>query len=444
MGLFDSWLGRSTEKEQQPKIKFGRYSDSYKKDKQYDAWHQALEKFDEGDHFEAYSDFFDYLSDPEEENVNYQCLGDTHFSFEFYQGSKKIKGYSDGRKFRAEAKVVKVDQTNVGFMRRLIEKNFTLQYSRFSFDENNDVAIIFDTYLLDGSPHKLYFALQELALNADKLDDLLVNEFDMLHPIETEHIKDCDEHEKEVKYQFIQQNINRVLLNINNGSLNPKLYAQAIGYQLLSLIYKLDYLIKPEGFMMETFEIINRDYFIQDDRSVFEKNRDFIKRIQHLKDRSKEDSYKEMYSTLCTFGVTKVVDHDRLAGFIDEIIKESDWYLKNKHYEIVLSLMNYVVGFVLFSWAVPRPDRELLHLYYEIIENQYFKDLNFTFNYYNEEENKFDKSAIKKEINDIIKSNKQKFKGLSVDTTLLVFNSKHEFAISFLEMIKKMIIYPMD
>jgi hypothetical protein len=436
MGLFDRLFGRTIEKSR-PNVKFGRFSDAYKTDAQYEAWHRSLEKFDDGNHFDAYEDFFDYLAAPEGGNVAYQRLGDTHFNFELFQGSKAVKGYSDGRRFRAEAKVVRADHSNVGFMRRLIEKNFSLRYSRFALDQNGDVVIIFDTYLLDGSPHKLYHAMNELATTADKMDDLLVDEFSMLHPLGTDHTEELPQALKEAKYDFTIKTVKAVINDMEHGQPDATLYPQATGYQLLDLIYKLDYLVRPEGYMMETFERINRTYFKQDERSVFEKNLRFYKELETLIARPKEEFFKEIYTTTSTFGMTQVVDHARLSAFIDEVIKECDWYTKNKHENIVLAITGYIVGYSLFYWAVPRPDKELLHLYYEIIEADYFRSLGFPIEYFHEN-GKFNRSAIKVEVNKIIKSNRRKFPTLSIDTTLLVYGSTAEFAKSFLQMIKEM------
>jgi len=322
MGLFDSWFGKSSAKGKQPDIKFGRYSDSYKSPKQYDAWQKALDQFDESNHFASYENFFYFLGDPKTENVQVQRLGDTHLSFELYQGSKKIKGYCDGKKFRVEAKVVRADYSHLGFMRRLLEKNFTLQYSRFSFDGNGDVSIVFDTYVLDGSPQKLYHAIKELALNADKMDDLLEAEFDMLHPIANEHIQLFTEQQKEIKYQYTKRCLKDAFNKLDYGKLDANIFPQAIGYILLDTIYKIDYLVRPEGYMMEVFEKINRDYFAQDTRSIAQKNNEFRKELEKVNQLDKEACFNEMYGTLSTFGVTQTVDHERLAGFIDEVIKE--------------------------------------------------------------------------------------------------------------------------
>ena len=63
-----------------------------------------------------------------------------------------------------------------------------MNFGRFALGESNELLVVFDTYTLDGSPYKLYFALKEMATQADKFDDLLLDEFDMLKPVEVSHL----------------------------------------------------------------------------------------------------------------------------------------------------------------------------------------------------------------------------------------------------------------
>lgn len=440
MGLFDNWFGNTGDKKTQPKIKFGRYSDSYKTEEQYEAWQRSLDKFEEGNYFDAYEDFFFYLGDAKEENVVYERTGATSFTFELYQGSQVIKGYVDDKKFRAETKVATAKSLHIGFMRRLLEKNFTLQYSGFALDTQNDIFVVFDTFIIDGSPQKLYHALNEMATNADKMDDLLITEFDVLNIAESNHITVIDESEKEIKYQYTQNTLQNAFKNIETGKLDANIYPQAIGYILLDAIYKIDYLIRPEGYMMESIERINREYFLNNQRSVVEKNKTFLLELEELQKRSKTDFFKELYSTKSTFGVTQVVNHERLSTFIEEVIKEHDWYLKNGHDVIALAMTGYIVGYSLFYWALPKPCKMLFHLYYEIIEHEYFATLGFEYEYWKNKE--LNKSAIKRKIAEIIKTNKEQFYDLSADTSLLEYENIYDFSRSFLEMVQEMEIDP--
>ena len=96
-------------------------------------------------------------------------------------------------------------------MRRLIELNYDLEYSRYALDDNNTITMVFDTYALDASPYKLYYALKEIATKADKMDDLLLDEFQMLRATDKSLQLPIPDVEKEIKYQFTTQAITKVL-----------------------------------------------------------------------------------------------------------------------------------------------------------------------------------------------------------------------------------------
>lgn len=437
MGLFDRLFGNTIKNEPQPDIRFGRYSDSYKSDEQYDYWDSALDAFEEEEYLKSYRHFFAYLKDGHEGNVELEEKeGDIHFKI--YQGSKIVFGIANAQKVKAESKVAKYDHTNVGFMRRLMERNFGLKYSRFALDDENNIAITFDTYTLDGSPFKLYYALKEMATNADKQDDLLIDEFEMLHELGSEPLETLADTEKEIKYQYIQKEIQRCFDYIDSNRLDSQQYPGGIAYLFLHLAYKLDYLTRPEGFMMETLERIHRMYFAKDNKSTFQRNIEIRKEFQKLLKREKVDFFKEMYDVKATFGITTPINQDRLSGFIDGELKNMDWYLENGHHEVALAVTGYITGYCMFNWAPPRPARELLHLFFEITEPEYFQSLDFSFDYYNPIEKTFNKAAIKREIYGIAKSNARQYPDCNPSTSILDYNSLAAFAKSFLLMIKEL------
>ncbi len=438
MGLFDRLFGGYTpDDEVQPDIKFGRYSDSYKGTRQYDAWDRSLEKFEAEEYLESYKEFFEYLLDEKEKNVIVREEADGLY-FEVFQGSKKLTGFANAKKVKIEAKVAHTESLNVGFMWRLLEQNFKLKYSRFSLDDNNNIAIISDTYTLDGSPYKLYYAIREVATHADKQDDLLLDEFDMLQPVENGHVQDIPEAEKEIKYQYVIQEITKILDDVDNGTLDRGKYPGSVVYQYLNLAYKLDYLVKPEGFMMETLERLHRLYFAKDSKTVAQKNILLHKEMTKLLDRKKEDYFKEFYRVKSTFGITSPVNQDKIKNFIDGEIRNMDWYLENDYPEVALSIPGYIIGYFMFNFAVPKPIRELLHLYYQVTEADYFKSLGFTFAYYNSKNKKFNKKAIKRMLEGIEEANLDKFPKLSLRSGQIDFSSLPQFAKSWLLMIRNL------
>jgi len=435
MGLFDRLFGQKEEAHPQPDIRFGRYSDSYKSNKQYDAWDSALEMFEAEEYLKAYRLFFKYLKDEEIDNViTTEEKGEIHF--EIYQGSKKIIGVANERKVKAEAKIAKSKELNIGFMRRLMEQNFSLKYSRFALDHDNNITIAFDTYVLDGSPYKLYYALKEVATNADKQDDLLLDEFTVLEPVGTGHLIALQQDEKTTKYNFIINQISRVIEQIETGKLKAEQYPGGIAYLLLNLIYKLDYLVVPEGFMMEALERSHRQYFAKDGRTTLQKNNSLQKEFQKLKERPKEEYFKEMYKVVSTFGITNPVNHDRLVGFIDGELQNMDWYFENKHYDIALAIPGYIVGFCLFNHSLPEPDKDFLLLYYKIMEQSYFQQLGFTLNLVDDDS--FQEKAMKRAIKNIVNKHIDKYPNLNPDTSTLNYKSLPIFAKSYLMMVRNM------
>ena len=437
MGIFDKIFGTDLQLENQPDVKFGRYTDAYKSNAQYDAWEQSIESFEAKKYLESYDYFFKYLRDENIKNVHH-TEKDGVITFEIFQGSKKLTGTANAQKVTVISKVAHTDKPNIGFMRRLMEKNYFLKFSRFALDNDNNLVIIFNSDSVVASPYKLYYAIKEVATHADKQDDLLLDEFESLTPVDVSHINDLPIAEKEVKYQFIQSSIKDTLNIVETTSLDLNQYPGALAYLYMDLNYRLDYLTKPEGFAMETMERIHRSYFEKDDKSVGQKNIAIKRDLKEMLERSKEDYFKELYLINSTFGVTSPVDHARVASFIDGELGHMDWYYEQGHKEIAMAIPGYVVGYCFFNFGLPKPVHAFFHLYYQIVESKYFSELGFTLNYYDEAKKSFDKRAIVKSIKYIVSENENRFPKLNPNTSSLNFNNLELFAKSYILMVRNL------
>lgn len=435
MSLFTRLFRKRNAEDDNPPIRFGRYTDSYKLPEQYEYWEQSLKAFEREEYMASYLTFFKYLQDEGEGNVQFQET-ENGIEFVLYQGSNKVTGIADLQHFKAEAKVARTEAMNIGFLRRLIDQNYDLKYARFALDPNDDIAIVFDTYSLDASPYKVYYGLKELATNADKQDDLLLDEFTSLHSLETEHLRDLPLAEKEVKYQYIQAEIQKVFAQLDSGKPDPLQYPGAGPYLLLNLCYKLDFLTKPEGRMMEMLERIHRLFFAKDDRNTLQKSNLLRKEFQKLLDRPKDEFFKEMYQAPATFGITTPVTHDKLVTFIDGELGNMDWYAQNGHHDIAMAVPGYIAGFCLFNYALPKPDWDLLLLYFQVTESEYFRQLGFKPVLYDTTTGEFDKKAIIREIREIAEEHEDAYPKMHPPTGMLDFSSQTAFARSFLLMMR--------
>jgi hypothetical protein len=233
-----------------PGILFGRFSDNNKPVSKVEKWNEADALFKEKKYSESIGVFFHYLRDDLLENVLLD-KNETGGEFQFFQGSKIIKGNYNSETFEAEVVLATMPQPSVPVMRRLLEMNFNLYYSRYAIS-GSKLCMLFDSNIETANPSKLYYGLKELATKADKQDDLLVQDFTTLVPAGTDHIIEIPDEEKEIKYKFFQKWIKEVLDLIETVDVDK--FSGGIAYMLLALAYRIDFLIIPHGKIHQDLE----------------------------------------------------------------------------------------------------------------------------------------------------------------------------------------------
>lgn len=436
MSFLERWFGGKEEEAVRPDIRFGRYSDSYKDTESYDAWDESLMKFEEGLFLDSYRHFLQFLRDEDEDNVRWED-SEQGLAFELFQGSKRIVGWATRHRLRAEARVARISEPRPELLRRLVEQNYSLKYSRYALDPDQHITVVFETETVDASPYKLYYALKEVATQADKQDDLLLEEFGQLESVDSSHLEPLPKLQTKVKHQFIVSSIRKTLQEIERGPLDKETYPGGIAYLLLALIYKIDYLTKPEGYTMETLERAHRQYFKKDtERSTQEKNQALMEALQQLLERSEQNYSREMYRVKATFGITSPVTHDRIVNLIDGEIRHMDWYKDNSYFRVAESIPSYIIGYSLFNYAIPQPDRDFFHLFYRVTEAPYFKALGFEPAYCHPETRQLDRRVIRRAIDSIVKRHRDKYPRLRPAVSTLVFDNVIDFSRSFLLMIR--------
>ncbi len=434
MNFFSRLFGAKNDQLVQPNLRFGRYTDTYKEDHKYDSWDEAVSHFEAKRFFDSYVAFFEYLRDDEAKNVMIHRDED-QVRFTFYQGSKKITGWATQEKLKAESKIATATKLNIGFLRRLVESNYNLKYGRYCIDDDGDISMVFDTLSLDASPYKIYYALKEIALASDKQDDLLVEEFDSLQDVNVDHVTHLPPEEKQIKADYLHSSIEQTLHEIEHGRLNRVQYPGGITYLLLELIYRLDFLVRPEGNTMEAFERMHRTYFAADNKSAREKNRSLIRELRKVLERSNEKLAQELYDTVSTFGITNPSTHVRLSEFIKGELGNIDWYQENDHEQIALAITGYIAGYSLFYYSMAKPDRELFLLYFQIMHQNYFASLGFTRSLV-DTSGQLNASEIRKAMSEILDRHSNVFVQLrSSNIKEVRFDNRVNFARSYMQYI---------
>lgn len=432
--VFDKLFGWVRKNEEDPAIFFGRYSDNNKSVQKVQRWSEAEELFKEKEYMKSIEAFFDYLSDDEQQNVLINKDNGT-INFSLYQGSKIIRGKIDNEKITAETAIAKMAEPSIPVMRRLLEMDFHLYYSRFAMNDKL-IMMMFDSEIITATPNKLYYGLKELATKADKQDDLLLSEFKILEQVDTGHIVQLSEQEKEIKFSFLRKWIKETLEYIE--TLDTEKFSGGISYMLLSLVFRMDYLISPEGKILSELEKIASSYYSKDDKSSPERNPVMIEGLKKLLGKSLEEICGQFFRSRYTFAIVVPHNMKSVSEAIQTALQNMVWYRDNNYPDIANKVMEYGFAFSQYSYSLPRPLSDLFKLFIQINYGEYFRALGFQTVYYDEEKNHFNEDAIDDKIDSIIYYWKPKYPALVFKTKKLKFDTLVNFNQSFLQEIAEL------
>ena len=376
MSLLRKLFGAPEPSAPPPDVRFGRFSDHYKTVWSHAALERAEQCFAEGKFVQAVREFLDFLANEGEDNVRYhEEKGILHFRL--YQGSRILTGTADRQRIRAVARIVLAEGINTESLHRFVSDNYRLHHCRFAIDPENYLSLVFDAYSADTSPYILYRALRETALLADRLDDLLWTEFGLSLPSEEDTRTDLTRRELRIRINYLRREIEAILFRARSSALAAE-HPGAFSYVLLHLCYKLDYLTKPEGFVGQQFDQINGLFFNRGQNSVRETNLRILELMEQILQRTDEQLREEFYRVRFTFGVTDPISSDKVAAMIRSEMPRADWYRENGYPEVSFHIAGYLVGYILYHYAPPPDLRELLKLFFQITEADFYSQLGFT------------------------------------------------------------------
>jgi hypothetical protein len=426
--MLDKLFGWGKKKEENnPAIQFGRYSDNNKSVEKTNKWTEADNLFKDKKYHQSIDAFFDYVRDDEADNVKLNRNGDS-FTFELYQGSKIVRGKSDGEHLVAEVSLAKMAQPSVPVMRRLLDQNFALFYCRYALDGDR-LCMRFDSDIETANPNKLYYALKELSTKADKQDDLLVQDFSNLQMIDSDHVQPLPDNEKETKYSFTQKWINKTLQYIE--TLDAEKFSGGIAYLLLTLVFKIDFLVRPEGKLQSEIEKIAHIYYAKDEKPATEKNSGMIEAFKKLQQMPKEDFVKNLFNSKSTFSIVTPQVHKTIADAIYGANNNMIWYRDNNYPFIAQQISEYGISFCQYSYSLPKPLSQLFKLYMQVNYSDFFTALGFSTNYFDAAKNKFDSEAIINVINSIQTKWRKKHPKLDFKVANLRFDNLVNFNHTF-------------
>ncbi|HET7896917.1 MAG TPA: hypothetical protein VFL47_04595, partial [Flavisolibacter sp.] len=287
----------------------------------------------------------------------------------------------------------------------------------------------FDSDIETANPSKLYYGLKELATKADKQDDLLVQDFAALLPIDTEHIVHIPEAEKEVKLKFFKKWIDETLELI--GTIDNDKYSGGIAYLLLALAYRIDYLIVPEGRLLADLEKIVEIYFRKDNRLVTEKNQEMMDAFQKLAGKEKVVFAPYLFRSKFTFSIVTPQNFKTVADAIYNANQNIGWYKEHKMPKVAAIISEYGFSYCQYSYSLPRPVSEFFHLFMMINYPDYFRALGLKDEFVDGEKGEYQQEKIIAAVKAIVEKWKDKYPELKFDTTKLKYDSPASFNQTF-------------
>jgi hypothetical protein len=420
------WLNKK--EEPRPDVVFGRYSDNNKTAAKVGQWTVADNLFKEKKYQQSIDAFFIYLRDDHAKNVHTERKGEL-LDFTIYQGSKVVRGHCDGRAVTAEVSIARMPQPSVPVMRRLLEQNYQLYYCRYSLQDNR-ICMRFDSEIETANPNKLYYGLKELATKADKQDDLLVQDFAHLEQIDTDHIQPLSDQEKVIKLQYFREFIGNTVTYID--TLDKDKMAGGIAYMLLGLGYRLDYLLTPEGKLLQEIEKAVSIYFTKEEKTAQEKNYLMTEAYRTLLNKKDEDILPYFFRSTSTFSIVAPQPHKVVSDALTTAGQNMLWYRDNKFPEIARQILEYGVTYCQYSYSLPKPLGELYEIFMRVNYPMYFKALGFANLLYDPASNQFEQSEIESAISKIIGNWKEKYPHLAWKEQNLRYDNIINFNLSFL------------
>ncbi len=349
---------------------YGRFSDIERNLRQKQYWRMAMASFTQDQPRETIINLLHYIQNPNGENLIIDENGQV-LKFELLQGSGKVQGFADALSCKARVPIGRIEKQHVGFMRRLLEKNYFFQYCRYTIDPEQQICLVFDTPLSLASPYQLYQGLRELALAADMDDDLLTDEFTEIYFLRNGG-KSLPPSLVHYKSTCLRHHINALLHELEYGGKSIQRNPGTLAYLILDLSYRLDYMLLPEGFTMRAIDKIHQIFFHREDLNLDRKVDNMLKELRKILERTDEQLSTEFYQTCHTFGQAQEATPELISTFIRSEMPAMQWYRSNNQERAAHSVLGFIVGYLMYQFNLPTPVRYVLHLIYETLHQDFF------------------------------------------------------------------------
>jgi len=429
-----NWFNFFDNNTQELKHSFGRGINANISKDEENLFNLSYESFENGDIINGYDYFLKSLENFSNEIPNGNIITskeEDKLIFTIYQGLAKITGYVTKEHLYAQSVVCKKESSPVALKRYILERNYQLTYANYCSDNSHlKLKLYLDNITIN--PHKIFFPLRELALNADYDKEFAKSEFKDISLDDIEHLTTLDSKELEIKYNYLHTLVEKVYKKIKTFPSNDNAGMQAFSY--LYLLFKIDYLLVPKYNIYQKMSKKINVYFNSENGSIEFKNEELREYLNSLTDMNFNEFSQNFYNSKYTFSQTEKTSQEDINIFITESLKKIRWYKNNRYTQIIPMIYKYIVFYIVYNYGLHPVTKALFHTLIEIQNPDFFELLEYK-TLYNEETNVFAKKTIISKIENIIEPYQDKFKLLEPFGDELNFSSLNEFSNSFYQQI---------
>ena len=411
-------------------IKFGFYNNNNKKPEQHEAWHQSWSDFSAGEIWSAIEKICFYIKDDKEQNLVYE-RNETGIYFRLFQGSAQLAGSFDGEQFYAKSIITKLEKTSPVIMRRLLDRNQRLLFSRIALDGDYIVAMMnFPLNMLN--PSIIYSGMQELLLLADELDDSLAQLFGQAVAYTGNDLKQAvPEQEAATKYQFFKKWIAEAQEHIKAANRSD---LQTVGvYIPLTLVHRIQYLCSPKGMLEEKLRNINKAYWenVQTNKlnvaGIYQKLAQLVQELDQIP----ETEFKEcLYRTRDSYSSRGTMGQKETGDIINHSVAETRDIFTRSFAGHAFYSLEFALGNLIYDFNLPYILVELYHLQMQALHPEFFAALGLPTNIFKEDGNTLNVEWIKESLQSLIDKNKALFSEIVFDESLIDYKDAYSFCLS--------------
>ena len=414
-----------------PDVKFGRFAEPDETDEMVLIRTTADELYKKGEYFDAYITFFEYMLRQGGPAVNLQYdEANKMLLFDLVQGSKIVRGAISSTDVFTWADVAEFTDLDVALMRYLLTRNSEFAYCKFAIYDNV-ISLLQRCPIKDMSPAAFNEMLSEIAINADSVDDILVESYESLKPIDVENIVPLPESEVNVKIQFLRKWIGeaqQLVTTIENDATKT--------YVILNALFKILYLISPEGSLLYDFRRIYHIYadgFNAEEHNSPEINFKMLEGLEKIKNMSDSDLAKSIYKVRAVFPEISYMTFAEMAEAINAHFPLVETCADANRYDLVLVMCEYIAGLNHAHHGMPVIAQELLLIFWRVLNQDYFEGLGFKGGLVDTKSQALAAIKISDEIEAVIKKYSKGYQGLTFNTANIDFGIMPNFAYTFLK-----------